>query len=122
MLFFTRFLLVAAFGAEIFFFVKIAIEYNKRYKAFVDFLRLENDRETLKAIGYEKFYGEEYGLRKTVSTTDALLQLYARYKQTQNPEYLEYADYLEKKKKRVIPLIASWIIAFFLLSLAFGEY
>lgn len=104
-----------------FFLVKFASEYNRRYKRFVDYLRLENDSETLKAIGYVEFYGEEYGLRKTISITDALLQLYDRYNQTGKMEYAEYADFLEGMKKRRIPMIiAAFVISAVLLTIAFG--
>ena len=53
-----------AFIASWVFIIKYAIEHSRKYKRMVDFLRLEGDNETLKAIGYVEFYGEEYGPSK----------------------------------------------------------
>lgn len=87
----------------------------------VDFLRLEGDNETLKAIGYVEFYGEEYGLRKTFSVTDACLKLYTRYEESNKNEYLEYAEYLENNKKDTIRHILIIFSSFILLGIAFGK-
>ena len=47
---FLRIFAIFFFLAEVVFVIKSAVEYNRRYKAFVDFLRKESDGETLKAI------------------------------------------------------------------------
>ena len=49
---FLRIFAIFFFLAEVVFVIRRAVEYNRRYKAFVDFLRREGDGETLKAIGY----------------------------------------------------------------------
>ena len=103
------------------FVIKYAIEHSRKYKRMVDFLRLEGDNETLKAIGYVEFYGEEYGLRKTFSVTDACLKLYTRYEESNKNEYFEYAEYLEKNKKDTIRHILMIFGSFALLCIAFGK-
>ena len=118
---FLRILVILFFLAEIVFVIKRAVEYNTRYKSAVDFLRKENDSETLSAIGYVEFYGEEYGMRKSFSLTDALLQLYARYNETGKSGYLEYAEYLESAGKYRVPLAVLWLLTPVLLGIAFGE-
>lgn len=110
-----------AFLASVVFFIRNQIEYNRRYKAFVDFLRLENDTESLKAIGYVEFYGEEYGLRRSFSVLDATLHLYNRFNATKKTEYSDYAEYLDRGKSRWIPIILFQIFLFILLAFAFGE-
>ena len=119
---FLRIFAIFFFLAEVVFVIKSAVEYNRRYKAFVDFLRLESDDETLKAIGYVECYGEEYGLRKTVSMTDALTRLYARYDETKKAEYLEYADFLKTQRKSRWIIILAWIVVTpVLLGITFGK-
>ncbi|MBP5575583.1 MAG: hypothetical protein J6X67_02320 [Treponema sp.] len=103
------------------FIIKHAIECNRKYKRMVDFLRLEGDTETLKAIGYVEFYGEEYGLRKTFSVTDACLKLYERYEKSNKNEYFEYACHLEKNKKELILYAFMFFASFVLLGIAFGH-
>ena len=110
-----------AFIASWVFVTKAAFEYNRKYKRMVDFLRLEGDNETLKAIGYVEFYGEEYGLRKNFSITDACLRLYTRYEESNKNEYFEYAEYLEKNKKDTIRHILMIFGSFALLCIAFGK-
>lgn len=92
------------------FFIKQISQYNSRYRAMVDFLRIQNDRETLSKIGYVEFYGEEYGLRRSVSKTDALLRLYEQYNKTKLQEYLDYANYLKKQPFPTLGLGASIFI------------
>ena len=77
--------------------IKDLVEYNKRYKSFVDFLRLENDLDTLKSIGYKEFYGEEYGLRKSYLLSTAKEQLTKQYNKTGKEEYKEFFKYISKK-------------------------
>ena len=109
------------FLATIIAFVRSLIDYNKHYKAIVDFLRLENDRETLKAIGYVEFYGEEYGLRRSFSVLSATLRLYERFNETQKSEYFDYAQYLEKRRAWLIPTIICLILSMMLLAFSFGS-
>ena len=109
------------FLATIIAFVRKMIDYNKHYKAIVDFLRLENDRETLKAIGYVEFYGEEYGLRRPFSVLSATLRLYERFNETQKREYFDYAQYLEKLRAWLIPTIICLILSMMLLAFSFGS-
>ena len=109
------------FLATIIVFVRKMIDYNKHYKAIVDFLRLENDRETLKSIGYVEFYGEEYGLRRSFSVLSATLRLYERFNETQKREYFDYAQYLEKLRAWLIPTIICLILSMMLLAFSFGS-
>lgn len=77
----------------------------------VDFLRLENDTETLKAIGYKEFYGEEYGLRKSFYVSKAIEQLEAKYNQTQKKEYQDYKSYLEQNSYKPILLVLGLFVS-----------
>lgn len=88
-----------AFIASWVFVTKAAFEYNRKYKRMVDFLRLEGDNETLKAIGYVEFYGEEYGLRRTFSVTDACLKLYTRYEETKKMSIWNMRNILKRIRK-----------------------
>ena len=110
-----------AFIASWVFVIKYAIEHSRKYKRMVDFLRLESDAETLKAIGYIECYGEEYGMRRTISVTNACLQLHTRYEETKKNEYFEYAEYLENSKKDAIRHILMIFGSFALLGIAFGK-
>ena len=124
LLFYNTFMLlvliisIPVFCASVYCLVKLSREYTKRYKSFIDFLRLEDDAETLKVIGYVEFYGEEYGLRKIVSIDDAVIQLYNRYDETKKEEYLNYAVFLEGMKKKRFSIILAFFISFFLLGFA----
>lgn len=88
------------------------IEYNQQYKKFIDFLRLENDSETLNAIGYKEFYGEEYGLRKSYSLKKAKEKLSFQYNKTGKIEYLHYYKYIDKNYKSILYCILFLICTF----------
>lgn len=97
--------------------VKKLKEYNMKYKKMVDFLRVENDSETLNAIGYKEFYGEEYGLRKSYSLSNAIEQLEIKYTQTKKNEYLEYKTYLKKNAFKPIFLFLGLFISLIFLTI-----
>ncbi len=90
--------------------IKLSIDYKRKYNSFVDFLLLEDDQESLKKIGYVSFYGEEHGLRRSFSFTDAYLHLCERYEETGKSEYCDFAGFIYRLGKIRIPLV----IAFFL--------
>lgn len=78
--------------------VKNSSDYKRRGKSFADFLRLEDDAESLKSIGGVEFYG----LESTDTILDAQLQLYKRFNHTKKQEYFDHAEYLEKFRMRRI--------------------
>ncbi len=90
--------------------IKSSINYKRKYDSFVDFLLLEDDQESLKKIGYVKFYGEEHGLRKSFSFKEAYAHLSKKFEETGKDEYSDFADFIDSLGKKRIPLI----IAFFL--------
>ena len=62
--------------------IRRLVTWNKRYKAFIDFCRMEGDLETPPFIGYKEFYGEEYGARKSYNLSTALDVLNSQYEKT----------------------------------------
>lgn len=82
----------------------------------VDFLRLENDPEMLSAIGYKELYGEEYGLRKSFSLSNAFDKLELKYKQTKKNEYKDYKSYLKQNAHKPILLLLGLFISLIFLT------
>ncbi len=107
---------ICIFFTLLFLLVKKLKEYNAKYKKMVDFLRLENDTETLSAIGYKEFYGEEYGLRKSFSLSTAFEKLELKYKQTKKNEYKDYKSYLKLNAYKPILLVLGLIVSLILLT------
>lgn len=83
----------------------------------VDFLRLENDTETLTAIGYKEFYGEEYGLRKSFYISDAIDQLEIKYNQTKKVEYQDYKSYLKQNLYKPILFVLGLFVGLIFLQI-----
>ena len=90
--------------------IRSLVVWNNRYKAFIDFCRLEGDTETMAFIGYKEFYGEEYGLRKSYSIGTALERLNSQYKKTGKKEYFEYGEYIRINRYKGI----LYVVAIFL--------
>jgi len=98
--------------------IRSLVNWNKRYKAFIDFCRIEGDSETPPFIGYKKFYGEEYGLRKSYKLSTALEILNSQYEKTGKKEYFEYGEYIRKNGYKSVLYT---IVIFVCIIITFGQ-
>ena len=103
-----KFLLPTLFIGICVYIIYLCIDGKKKYKEFVDFLKRENDFETLEKIG-ARYHGEDLNYQMRVLIGPMEERLLYMYEKTGKKEYM---NYLDSSHSRTYSFIVSFI-AFF---------